>query len=100
MLSDKSKLQKEVKGYDGIYQTFKTFADCILFINIHVYKNVQKHAWTLNIPTSGVVNSNMKVRGKDRVFLMFTTLCFFTKILPEKLWQKVNSVKCMWCIHN
>ena len=74
MLSDKSKLQKEVKGYDEIYQTFKTFAECILFINSHVYKNVQKHAWTLNIPTSGVLNSNMKVRGKDRAFLMFTTL--------------------------
>lgn len=44
MLSDKSKLQKELKGYDEIYQTFKTFAECILFIYIHVYKNVQKHA--------------------------------------------------------
>lgn len=68
----------------------------MLVIDTHVCKNVQKHAWTLNTPTSRVVNFNTKGREKDRAFPIPATFYSFTKMLSEKIWQKVNSVKCVW----
>lgn len=51
----------------------------MLSMYIHICKNVEKHAWTLNIPTSGIVNSSMKRREKNRAFTMFITFSSFTK---------------------
>ena len=49
----------------------------------HTYRRCEK-AWILNMQTSGVVNLNMKRRGKSRALTVFVTFSAFTKRLSEK----------------
>lgn len=53
-------------------------------MDTHICKNVKEHAQILNTPTSEVVNSNMKRRGKNSVVTVFIILSSLTKCYLKK----------------